>query len=289
MSIALQNKWKQTWLGTILFNDARHLQIIYLSCFLTFGLASLGWQAELFRYALTFTACLITQAIGIHFTTKDFRGLKSAVITSLSLCLLLKAGSPLTVALAGVLAIGSKYIIRFKGKHIFNPANFGIIAAILLTGDAWVSPGQWGSSILLIYIIGATSLFLLFRVGRLDLSFAFLAVFGGLHFLRTVVFQGWSMDVFLHQMTNGTLLLFTFFMITDPISTPNAPKARLLWAALIGLLAFFLSIPVSNGGTAWSTVFYTHAAPIWALFILAPFTALFDRVFIHQKYKWTES
>ncbi len=255
--------------------DARHLQISFLSSFLLSGIFFLHWDADTTRFGITISACLLTQFIFTSFTTKDFSSLKSALITSLSLCLLLKTGNYYTVICAATLAVASKFIVRINNKHIFNPANFGIIAVMLLTNDAWISPGQWGSQIVLLFGIGAAGMFILARVKRIDVCLAFLLTFSGLHFYRMVIYQGWELDVFFHHLTNGSLMLFSFFMITDPMTTPNAPKARICFGFFVGLLAFFLS-----------TRLYVHSAPVWALFILSPLSILFDKFFIHQKFKW---
>ncbi len=265
-------------LTEFLGKDGRHYQIIYLVLFLSYGLFFLDWEPEIFKFGIAIGACLVFQAIGIALTTRNFTSLKSALISSLSLCLMFKANEWYTIVLAAFLTIGSKYLIRYQKKHIFNPTNFGIIVAILLSGDAWISPGQWGSNAIWLFFIGITGCIVLFRVGRLDTSFSFLLVFAGLQWIRNVWYLGWGMDYFFHQLSSGTLLLFTFFMITDPVTTPNAPKARIIWASLIGILAF--------GLTNW---FYVHTAPIWALFIFSFFTPLFDRIFLHKRFTWLKA
>ena len=67
----------------------------------------------------------------------------SVLISAMSLCLLLKTNHWSTSLLAAFFTVGSKYILRFRQKHIFNPSAFGLVATLLLTGDAWLSPGQW--------------------------------------------------------------------------------------------------------------------------------------------------
>lgn len=281
--------------GATYLKDARHFQIVYLSVFLLFGIFALQWAGQDYsgwiNYAIVITSCLITQAIGIHFTTKDYRSLKSALITGLGLSLLTQAGSVWSFALAGVLAIGSKYLIRYKDKHIFNPANFGLVAAILLTGvsgyfdgggfqsDVWVNNGKWGSSTILFFLLGAMGFLVLAKVKRLDTSIAFLATFAGLILFRDLVYFG-DPDprVPFHTLTNGSLLLFTFFMITDPMTTPNARKARIPWAIAIAIGSFVLIQQFK--------IF--AAAPIYILFAFAPVTALLDRFFKAKKYSWYE-
>ena len=77
----------------------------------------------------------------------------SALISALSLCLLLRTNSVALAALAAVVTIASKFAIRVRGKHLFNPTNFGIMAMILATGQVWVSPGQWGSAAFFAFLI----------------------------------------------------------------------------------------------------------------------------------------
>jgi len=273
--------------------DPRHYQIAYLGSFLTYGILALGWDTDLARYALVISTCIVAQLIATYFTTKRYNSVKSGMITALSLCLMLKVNNPITLVLACALAISSKFLIRLKGKHIFNPANFGIIVTVLITGDAWISPGQWGSAVFWVFLFGITGMFILFKVGRIDTSMAFLITYLGLEFAWGSLYLGWPYDHFLHKLTSGTLLLFTFFMITDPKTTPNATKGRVLWAAIIGFMAFFLAHWLDEaselvGLADWynSKSIYLYSAPIWALFLIAPLTALLDRVFIGERFKW---
>lgn len=258
-----------------LIKDARYYQITYLLFFLLYGIFALGWDTDLFSFITTVTACILTQAVGTYFTSKDYSTIKSALISAFSLCLMLKFNSLTTVVIASVLSIGSKFILRYNNKHIFNPTNFGIITTILLTGDAWISPGQWGSDGILVFLIGACGLIVLVKVKKLDTAITFFCTFLGLNFIRNVLYLNWPLDFFTHQLTSGTLLLFTFFMITDPVSTPSSSKARIIWAFLVGVLAFFLSNKL-----------YIHGAPVWALFFLSPLTPLFDKLFKQEKFKW---
>jgi hypothetical protein len=250
-----------------------------------FGIAVLQWDADLFIVTAAFSSCLIVQYLFIVFRTQDLRSLKSALISALSLCLMLKTNSAGVMLLAGTLAISSKFLftfyhdgkdgIRKNRKHFFNPTNFGIIITMLLTSQAWISPGQWGTDGLLLFSIGTLGLLVLLRVKRLDTALTFLFTFAALGFVRMVLVLGWESDVFLHQFTNGTLLLFTFFMITDPVSTPAHKHARILWATLVGVLAFYLA-----------TYEFVNGAPLWALFCLSPLTFFLDKIFVHKKFSW---
>ena len=257
------------------FRDARHFQIFYLILFLVYGALFLDWTQDWAKYAAIFCTGVLTQIVGLGITGIPWNSVKSALITCLGLSLLLKSSEPWILALGAFLAISSKFLIRAKGTHFFNPANFGVIVAMLLTGEAWISPGQWGSSVVLVYFLGAAALMVLLKCGRVDTSLAFLITFGALEFCRTVLYLGWEWDVFAHKMCNGSLLLFAFFMITDPKTTPSSPKARLIWAIGIAVITFI----VSN----WM---YVHTAPMWVLFFAAPTTVLFNRFFKHKSFNW---
>ena len=258
-----------------LLRDARHFQIVYLGSFLVLGIWLLDWQNDLNKYALLILSALFVQFIGNSFVGYKKGAWKSALITALGLCLLCKTNNFETAILAAVIAIGSKFLIRYKGKHIFNPVNIGIIATIMLSGDAWVSPGQWGSHFLILFTLGILGFLVLKKVDRIDASLTFLLVFGGLQFTRSVLYLGWSPDVFFHQISSGTLVLFTFFMITDPMTTPNHRGARIVWVTGIAIASFILS-----------NYMYVYAAPIWILFFFAPLTPLLDRWWKAEKFEW---
>lgn len=260
-----------------LMSDARHFQLIFLGSFLMLGIFMLGWSSDLEKFIIIIATALSVQAIGAYYSNTGFQSLKSALITSFGLCLMCKTNHIETAAFAALIAIGSKFIIRYNNKHIFNPVNIGIIGTIILTGDAWISPGQWGSSFVMVFMIGILVFLLLKRVDRLDTSLTFLTVFGGLHFTRIVVYQGWEFDVFIHQMTSGTLMLFTFFMITDPMTTPNHRIGRIIWTSLIGITAFLIG-----------TKMQLFAAPIWVLFFASPLVPVFDKIFTAKKYEWRQ-
>lgn len=255
--------------------DPRYFQILFLGTFLLYGVSYLGWQNETSKYIALLASVVVTQLAFTHYTTRRYSSIKSALITGLGLCLLLRTGSIHTAILAAAIAISTKFLIKVKNKHIFNPANVGIIAAMLLANDAWISPGQWGSSVLLWFFVGAAGLMMILKVGRLDTSFTFILTFGVLLFARQVLYLGWEPSVWLHQMSNGTLLLFTFFMITDPMTTPNHKYARVLWSVVLAVGLFVAS-----------NFFYMQTAAIWLLVIFSPFTPLFDKLFVARKFEW---
>ena len=207
----------------------------------------------------------------------DFTYLKSALITGLGLCLLLRANHFSTMLLAAGLAIASKFIFRVRGKHFFNPANFGIIAALTLTKDAWVSPGQWGTDWWYLALFLATGGLVLKKIGRWETSVVFLGVYASLEAIRNV-WLGWDSEVLLHHLSSGSLLVFALFMLTDPRSIPNAIKGRIIWAISIAFLTFILQYTL-----------YLQTAMFWALFCLSPLTILLDFQYFFPRFNWQRS
>lgn len=256
-------------------SDPRHYQILFQITFLVYGYTLLNWDVSLMKLNITLLTTMMVQGAWIHFKGLPWSGLKSSLISGLSLCLMFQANSIWTLVLAAALAIISKFIFRINGKHIFNPTNFGMLAAILITGDAWISPGQWGSEGMVLFLVGITGLIVLLRVKRLETAFGFLLTFLTLSFFRHVIYQGWPVDFFFHQLNAGSLLLFSFFMITDPMATPSSQKVRLIWSAITGALAFLIA-----------TKLFVHTAPIWALFFMSIIVPVLDKYFPGNKFQW---
>lgn len=260
----------------LFFKDARNLQITMLATFLIYGMFFLGWAFDTGKFAAIIASGMITQWIGIKWTGGSMQSLKSGWITVIGLCLLLQTSEWWVGVVAAVLSIGVKYVLKADGKHFFNPSNFGIVAVILLTGQAWISPGQWGSGALFIFLIGGAAMLITIKVRTLATGITFIATLFLMEYLRTVLYLGWNIDVLLHKFSSGSLLLFTFFMITDPVTSPRHPRARLFWAAGVALLAFTM--------THW---FYLYTAPLYALIILAPMTPILNRIFPAERFRWS--
>lgn len=251
---------------------------MYLLIFLIFGVSNLNWDFNPQIIFAIISSCIITQIIACNIYSISYDAIKSALVTSLGLSILLKTYSIEIAILAGFIAISSKYILRIKNKHIFNPANIGIIATIYLTNNAWVSPGQWGSNIILFYFIGAAGTMMLFKVGRIDTGIVFLITYGLIQLIYSCVFLQWPIDFYLHKMCNGALLLYSFFMITDPSTTPNNKKARIIWSISIAILTFY-----------FAEIKYMNGAPIKALFIISISTPLVDYLYKGQFFSWKHS
>lgn len=138
----------------MLFKDIRDYQILFLTLFLILGIGARDWTLQPQLILVAIVTCIsiqwllssIVNHLSIVRDKEQTISLRSAVITSLGLSLLLRADHWTTMAFAAASAIASKFVFKVDGKHFFNPANFGIISALALTPDAWVSPGQWGKT-----------------------------------------------------------------------------------------------------------------------------------------------
>jgi Na+-transporting NADH:ubiquinone oxidoreductase subunit NqrB len=277
--------------------DARDYQILFLSLFLVLGIGTRDWTLRPEFILVAIATCCLTQwmAASLKYFTevddKDAEGknladlfnfnlvkpaFRSAIITSLGLSLLLRVDHCQTMVLAGAIAISSKFIFKIRDKHFFNPANIGIIAVLVLTQDAWVSPGQWGEDWWYLLLFAGTGGLIVKKVGRWDTTAAFLGAYALLEAIRNF-WLGWTWDVYWHRLMSGSLLLFALFMITDPRSIPNARISRYLWAISIATLTFILR-----------NYFFLPTAVFWALFALAPLTIVLDLIWQAPRFSWQE-
>ncbi len=256
----------------MVLKDIRDYQILFLALFLALGITTRDWTLQPELIGVAIATCLLTQWL---FTLgSDSSSVRSALITSLGLSLLLRADHWSTMAFAAFVAIGSKFIFKVNDKHFFNPANFGIICALIFTNDAWVSPGQWGDDWCYGLLFVGTGGTILRRIGRWDTTATFLGTYALLEAIRNV-WLGWTWDVYLHRLMSGSLLLFALFMITDPRSIPSSPIGRVIWAVCIALLTFVLR-----------NYFFLPTAVFWALFALAPLTVLIDYLAVQAPFTW---
>ena len=264
---------KHTGLRDVFLRDPRHYQIAILTSLILLGIFKLGFSIPWWHALGSVSSALITQLAFDKFIGRNF-DYRSPLISSMSLTMLLRTGSISLSILAGFLAVASKYLIRAEGKHVFNPANFGIVIVAVFFSTAWVSPGQWGTAPILAVWFAGLGVLVTTKAKSFDLTAGFLASFAALLFARAIIL-GDPLSIPMHQLQNGALLIFAFFMISDPKTTPNAHKGRLLYAALVALLGYVLTFH-----------FYHSAGVIYALILSAPLVPLIDRYFNAPIYQW---
>ena len=254
--------------------DARLLQILFLGSFLTIGVLVRDFSVQPIQIAATFGSALITQAFWLRCLHLRHIGYLSAIVTSFGLSILVRADSAWVHPLIAALAISSKFVLRVDERHVFNPANLGAVLAAWVLPGAWLSPGQWGQDVLMAGWFIALGLVVTRRSFRLDIGLCFLGFWAAALTLR-VLWLGQPWPVLAHQLDNGALLLFSFFMITDPLTTPSRPSARVAYAALVAATAF-----------AWQYLLFRPNALVLALFVLSPLVPIINRQWPGPVFQW---
>jgi Na+-transporting NADH:ubiquinone oxidoreductase subunit NqrB len=256
------------------FADPRYYQIAVLASLLIYGVGWLAFDMSWQQAAILLTAVLITQFLCNRFLSRSPFDPRSALISGLSLCLLLRANSELLLIAPAAITIASKFILKWRGKHIFNPTNFGIVAMLALSADVWVSPAQWGSKLYFAFLMTCLGGMVVHRAMRSDVSYAFIVAYAGMLFTRALwLGDPWAIP--LKHLQSGALLLFTFFMISDPKTTPDSRAGRILFALL-----------VAAGAACVQFVLYRANGLLWSLAICSALTPLIDYLIPGTKYGW---
>ena len=254
--------------------DPRYYQIGVLTSLVCFGVGALDFGIH-WQNALTIVAtALAVQFLGTLYAQLPRFDPLSPLITALSLTLLLRTDEVALAAAAAAIAIGSKFLVRFRGKHVFNPANMALVTLMLATDQAWVSSGQWGSAAIGAFTLACLGFLVLTRARRAETTIAFLLIYASLLFGRAA-WLGDPLAIPLHQMQNGALLIFAFFMISDPKTTPNSAAGRVLFAAVVATIAFVIQF-----------IYYEPNGPILALIVSAPTVPLIDMLMRGRIYQW---
>jgi enediyne biosynthesis protein E5 len=251
-----------------MFMDARWYQIAALSALLAYGVGWLDFDVGIAQITATLAAVLVAQFVGTRLAKLPAFDPRSALISGLSLCLLLRSNSLALAAAAGVVAIASKFLLRVRGKHLFNPTNFALVAMMLATSDrVWVSPGQWGSVAFFAFLIACLGGLVVMRAERSDVTLTFLAGWLALIFGRSL-WLGEPLAIPIHRLQNGALLLFAFFMISDPRTTPDSRAARIIFALFVAVGAWIVQFKMlRTNGLLWSLSVCAFAVPLldWLL------------------------
>jgi Na+-transporting NADH:ubiquinone oxidoreductase subunit NqrB len=255
-------------------HDPRLYQIGALASLLLYGMAFLSFDVSPARVALLIGSALVAQLACSRLFRLPSVEVRSALISGLSLCLLLRTNSALLAAVAAFVTIASKFLLRWNGKHVFNPTNFGLVAMMLLTYRVWVSPGQWGSAAFFAFLIACAGILVVRRAARSDVTLAFLGFYALLVLARSLAL-GEPLAIPLHRLESGALLLFSFFMISDPKTTPDSRAGRIFFALLVAGGAAFVQF----------RLFRTNGL-LWSLALLSLFVPVIDLVLPGRRYRW---
>lgn len=243
--------------------DARAYQIACLAALTLYGCSCLGFDLQPAIAATLVATVLAAQWLGARLVAVRFEA-QSALISGLSLCLLLRTNSVLCAILAGAVTIGSKFVLRWRGKHIFNPTNIGLVLILALAPQhAWIAAGQWGSGAMAAFAIACAGSLVIGRAQRSATTLAFLCTYAAL-LLARAAWLGDPLPLALHMLQNGTLLVFAFFMLSDPKTTPNSVPARLLFGSLVACSAAFVQFVLfRRNGFLWALAACAITVPLW--------------------------
>jgi Na+-translocating ferredoxin:NAD+ oxidoreductase RnfD subunit len=262
------------WWRAPLRLEARWYQIAVLAGLLAYGTLALGFDVPPGHVAAVLGAALLAQWAGDRLTGRPRWEPRSALISALGLCVLLRANEPAWVALAAALAVGSKFALRVRDKHVFNPTNFAMVTLLLVGAPVWVSPGQWGSAAIFAFALAAAGGLVVNRAARADVTWAFLGCWAAL-LVGRALWLGDPLAIPLHRLQNGTLVMFAFLMISDPRTTPDSRAGRLLFAALVAAGAFAVQF----------ALFRTNGL-LWSLYACSLLVPLIDRLLPGPRYAW---
>jgi Na+-translocating ferredoxin:NAD+ oxidoreductase RnfD subunit len=254
--------------------DPRDHQLTVLTSMLAYGLFWLRFDLNKLWLLGIVAVALMSQYVATRLWKLPCFEWKSAAISGLSLAILMRSPSlAISLGLAFV-AIFSKFLLRWEGKHIFNPTNFALVLGILVTGQVAIAPNQWGNGAILAFFIVCMGSFVVNRAARSDISFAFLVSYAGLVFLRAA-WNGTSLSEPMNRLQTGSLLVFAFFMISDPKTTPNSHLGRLIFGTTVALVGAYLQL-----------ILQIPAGLLIALAFLSVTVPAIDRIFYGSKYQW---
>src|SRR6184192_1885768 len=228
------------------------------------------------RLAIALGVCMATEALFSSFDRGKIVNLQSAYISGISLTLLIKpqGGALWPFALGGFLAISSKYVLRYRDNHLWNPTNFAI-AALLLTAPDRVSvlSHQFGNDVATNLVIWTFGLIIAARVGVLHITLTYVASFLLLNSLRALAL-GQPVLPEIAPITGPMYQLFIFFMITNPRTVVRGRRKQIVVAILIALTETLIRY-AADRGVALPTAFM--AAPAFlALATVGPIAKWVD-------------
>lgn len=228
------------------------------------------------RLVLALAVCLATEAALSWFDRGKIVNLLSAYISGISLTLLIKpqGGALWPFVLGGFLAISSKYVLRYRDNHLWNPTNFAITALLLAAPDrVSVLSHQFGNDLATNLVIWAFGLVIAARVGVLHITLTYVASFLLLNGLRAAAL-GQPLLPEIAPITGPMYQLFVFFMITDPRTVVRGRRRQIVVAVLIALMETLIRFASDEG---WPLPTAFSAAPAFlALATVGPVAKWLD-------------
>ncbi len=226
--------------------DPRWVVLSLLTLYVTLGITVLNFNRTPMQVLTTIVSTCMLDIV-LHFMLRRRAILfpLSAAISGAGLGILVNyAHGPWPIFIPIFFSIASKYVFTFEGRHTYNPTMFGVTASLLFGhGMISISPAyQWGGTLSVAAFIVTAALLFVFRINRAPLILSFL-----IFYAIQVSFRSWLTrfhlppeTLFLGALSSPAFYLFTFFMITDPATSPRSPRQQVLMAFCIVLFDLIL-------------------------------------------------
>jgi Na+-translocating ferredoxin:NAD+ oxidoreductase RnfD subunit len=244
--------------------DNRYVAPLFITSILLIGHLSYGILESYRKTALAIVVAIITELILGRLFFGKWLNLASAYITGISVGILVRSPAYWPYALCSAISIMSKYVLRVKGRHIWNPSNFGIAALLFLAPETMaVLSIQWGNNYWSLLVIWTLGSIIIWRARRFHISATYVVSFVLFAFLRSwITGDPWQAEM--APITGPMYQLFVFFMITDPKTTVRSKAGQCVVAFCVALAEFVLRL---------NQIVY---APIFALFFVGPAANLIE-------------
>jgi hypothetical protein len=241
-----------------------YLPPIFITLILLIGNLSFGILESYQKTLLAIASAMVVEMVLGRIFTHKWPHPASAYITGISVGILLRSPAFWPYALCSGISITSKYALRVRGRHIWNPSNFGICAMLILAAQAVSSLSiQWGNnfaSLVVIWVLGSV---IVWRAKRFHITLTYVVCFIALSFLRAYITgDPWQAEI--APITGPMYQLFIFFMITDPKTTVRSRLGQCVVAAAIAILESIFRLN--------SSIY----APLYALFWVGPVAMLIE-------------
>lgn len=244
--------------------DSRYVAPVFITLILLAGQLTFGILESYPKTALAIVASILTEIILGRIMTGKTPHLASAYISGISCGILVRSPEYWPYVMAAVISITSKYVIRYKGRHLWNPSNLGIAALLFLAPQTVASLSiQWGNNhwaMLVIWLLGSI---IVARLKRFHICATYVVSFLFFSVVRSAITgHPWQAEV--APITGPMYQLFIFFMITDPKTTVHSKKGQILVAFLVAFMEAALRL------------FQNIHAPYYALFLVGPTANVID-------------
>src|SRR5262245_11207938 len=222
--------------------ENRYLPPMLITAILIAGQISSGLLESFTRTLLAIAVAMLFELALGRLSYGRFPHLASAYITGISVGILIRSPAFWPYVLCSAIAITSKYVIRWRGRHLWNPSNFAICVLLLLAPEVVSTLSiQWGNGMAPLFIVWTLGAVITWRVKRFQITATYVASFFAFAALRGVI-TGHGFLAEAAPITGPMYQLFIFFMITDPKTTVRAKWAQCLVAFLVAAMEMALRL-----------------------------------------------